>query len=372
MLLMLWWMIPAFCFQDPGVRIAPRTTRLEASRGGLRVLEWIPSQQLLVRSAKFAWREAWKTMMAELAPQSTDGDYVRPAPQVGSSTPSLATGRFALYVGNACPWCHRAVLALALRQASNVEIVELEDDAGRASRGGWVVKSGRDVVFQAADLKTVYDRASKGGYRGRCTAPLLVDASRGIIAASDSADIARALAADDVVGNDVDLRPSELAREVDSVCAFMYENVNDAVYRCGFCTTQDAYERAEATLHDALTSLDDRLSSSRFVCADRVTLADVWLYPTAARFDAVYAPLFRCGRKRLVDYPNLRRWQLDFEKIPGVARTVDVSGAARSYYSSLFPLNPSGIVPALPDPAPVVDNVVHDDDSVFFKLKGGR
>lgn len=336
------------------------------SRRGLRLLEIIPSQQLLVRTAKFAWQEAWKTMMVELAPQSPDGDYVRPSPQVGRRDISLS-GRYELYVGNACPWCHRTLLALNLREVSSVTVTQLDDDAERASRGGWVVQGGRDRLFGEKDLKRIYERATGGTYRGRCTAPLLINAHTKAIAASDSADIARALARDDVPGaNNVNLRPTELADTVDQACDFIYTDVNDAVYRCGFCTSQSAYERAEATLHAALTKLDADLGQSRFVCADKITLADVWLYPTLVRFDAVYAPLFRCGRKRVVDYPHLHRWFLDMARLPQVAGTFDLDSATRSYFTSLFPLNPSAIIPKRPTSASLPTGL--DDPSSLSEL----
>lgn len=319
-------------------------------QGGLRVLEWIPSQQLLVRTTKLAWNEAWKTMMAELAPQSKDGDYVRPAPQRGTKTPRLETGqRYELYVGNACPWCHRATVAAALRQVPEVTVTMLEDDAGRASRGGWIVRDPPDRVFGAVDLKGVYDKATRSAYRGRVTAPLLVDARAKTVVASDSADIVRALCAPGL-GNDVDLRPAHLVPAIDEACDWVYEKVNNGVYQCGFCTTQQAYERAEAALHDGLARADELLKESRFLVADTVTEADVWLYPTVARFDAVYAPLFRCGRKTVrADYPNLARWASDMARLPGIDATFDRAQAARSYYASLFPLNPSGIVPKIPE-----------------------
>ena len=116
----------------------------ESSRGGLRILEWIPSQQLLVGTAKFVVNTLWLIMVSELAPQSKEGDYVRPAPQMGAAAtwpadlPGVA-GRYHVYVGNACPWCHRVSIVLALRQLAGdvISSTRLDDDPQRASRGGW-------------------------------------------------------------------------------------------------------------------------------------------------------------------------------------------------------------------------------------------
>lgn len=114
----------------------------DAPKGGLRLLEWIPSQQLLVGTARFTWNTLWKTMISELAPQSPNGDYVRPAPQTGSGAQwpaglPASTQRYHLYVGNPCPWCHRVSIARALYGQDAFSITRLADDPGRASRGGW-------------------------------------------------------------------------------------------------------------------------------------------------------------------------------------------------------------------------------------------
>jgi len=232
--------------------------------------------------------------------------------------------------------------------------VPLEDDAARASRGGWVLPAGAtDPVFGETDLKRVYDAATGGAYEGRCTAPLLVDVDARAIASNESGDIVRAFLEARDRGNAADLRPPGLAEAVDATCADVYERVNNGVYRCGFATSQAAYDAAERDVHDGLADLDAALRESRWVCGAVVTEADVRLYPTVARFDACYAPLFRCGRRLIrADYPHVERWRADFAALPGVAATVDVAAAARSYYASLFPLNPSGLVPAPPEPAP--------------------
>ncbi|KAJ8601978.1 hypothetical protein CTAYLR_008813 [Chrysophaeum taylorii] len=311
-------------------------------------------------------------MMAELAPQTAEGAYARPAPQVGGGgePPELVgSKRYELYVGNACPWCHRTLLALALRNVSQVHVTTLVDDATRASRGGWVVAKPPDPVFGARDLKQIYDRATGAPYRGRCTAPLLVDATSGDVVARDSADIVAAVAAPGL-GNSVDLRPADLIPAIDEACAWIYADINDGVYKCGFATRQAAYDGAEKALHDALERADARLEDGRFLLGERLTQADVWLYPTISRFDAVYATLFKCGRKTVrANYPNLQRWLEDLSSLPGVQDTFDLRDAAASYFSSLFPLNPSGIVPNVPDllPTPPRTPLLLDDVTSHFK-----
>jgi putative glutathione S-transferase len=337
-------------------------------RGGLRVLEWIPSQKLLVGTARFTWTTLWRIMLSELAPQSPEGDYVRPAPQVGSGTSwpgrlPMVAGRYHVYIGNACPWCHRVSITLRLRGLLHgvIGCTRLADDPERASRGGWYFDATNpDPLCGAKDLKAVYDACTVGGkYEGRCTAPLLVDLETQSIISNESADIIRMLNAFDVLHEDggnlraasatsVDLYPPSLAPLIDETNAWTYEQINNGVYRAGFATKQAAYERAEADVHTGLARVDAVLTNSRFLCGDWVTEADVRLLPTACRFDGVYATFFRCGRKQLrSDYPHVQRWLHQMLELTG-DDLFDLGLARQSYFSNIFPLNPGGIVPVGP------------------------
>jgi len=337
------------------------------SSGGLRLLEWIPSQKLLVGFARFFWTTLWRVMLSELAPQSPEGAYVRPAPQIGSdahwpdSLPMVA-GRYHVYVGNACPWCHRVTSTLALRGLRDaISVSNLADDPERASRGGWCFDdSDPDPLVGASDLKAVYDACTPGDekYTGRCTAPLLVDLQTCSIISNESGDIIRMLNEFDTLddtspaqdGRVVDLYPPELRNEIDETNAWVYETINNGVYRAGFATKQEAYEEAERAVHTSLERVDSLLSKRRFLVGETVTEADVRLLPTAMRFDGVYASFFRCGRKQIrSDYPNLRRWMQDMLRLTGPG-LFDLNKARMSYYRNLFPLNPGGIVPAGPTP----------------------
>jgi len=328
-------------------RLAPRAA--EKSSGGLRLLEWLPSQKALVSTAKFGWRETWRVMMSELAPQSAEGAYVRPAPQTGSgAAPTLqAEGSYVLYVGNACPWCHRTLLARALRGADAlVSVVKMDDDPAKARRGGWsFTRQAPDPVFGASDLKGVYDALE---LTGRCTAPLLVDASSKAFVSNESGDIVRALVQyqGPKATSAADLRPAADAAAIDALNDEIYERINNGVYRAGFATKQKPYEAAVADVYAGLREVEATLADRAFVAGDAVSEADVRLLPTIERFDACYAPLFlRSTRTIRADYPRVEAWRRRMRALPGVADTVDVRDAARSYYSSLFPLNPSGIVP---------------------------
>ncbi|MDC1215219.1 glutathione S-transferase C-terminal domain-containing protein [bacterium] len=270
-----------------------------------------------------------------------------------------------LYVGNACPWCHRVTLTIALRGLqSDIQIGKLTDDAERASRGGWVFETQNpDPVFRGKDLREVYDALSKNskgeGYKGRCTAPLLVDAELKTPVNNESADIclmlnsvnfdgARSKGSDTVDRQAVDLRPAHLLTEIDDLNEYIYKKLNNGTYRAGFATTQAAHNKAAVDVVDALELMNHKLAGNRFLLGDKVTESDVRLFPTIVRFDTVYASLFKCGSRKVSDLPNLRAWMLDFYNLPGVAKTVDVDGYRSSYFGQLFPLNPGGIVPIGP------------------------
>jgi len=251
-------------------------------------------------------------------------------------------------------------LALVLRRVPPgvVTVVHLLDDPGRASRGGWAfdpAKGVSDPVFGAADLREVYDRATgsgDGGYLGRCTAPLLVDRETGRVVCNDSAQIVRMLgcAQEPAPGTtdcrEVELVPADLRDEIEMTNAWTYALLSNAVYRSGFATTQEAFERAVNDVARGLERAERLLEGRRFLCGERVTEADVMLLPCAARFDAVYAFLFlrgSCGLWR--ERPSLQRWLQDCWSLPGVRNTIDVRSCQESYYGTLFPLNPSQIVP---------------------------
>jgi putative glutathione S-transferase len=330
----------------------------DAPRSGMRILS-MPSfvpKNALIFVAKAGWTFAWETMMAELAPQSRDGAYVRPtdtlsAPVVAPAAP----GRYVLYVGPACPWCHRATLTLALRGLGDA--VVLSQLRGNPDSGGWeFTPAGSDpVVPGAATLRDTY-AALAPGYTGRRTAPLLVDSQDKVIVSNESATICRLLndAFAPPLGASaaaVELRPAGLAAEVDALNASLQDAVNDGVYKCGFATTQRAYTAARARLRDALATLDASLATRRFLLGAAVTEPDVRLFATIVRLDAVYSGLFKCALHTAHDFPHIHAWLQDVYLLPGVAATVDVDVYRSQYYGSLFPLNPGGVIPAGPTAA---------------------
>jgi putative glutathione S-transferase len=180
--------------------------------------------------------------------------------------------------------------------------------------------------------------------------PVLWDKQRNTIVNNESSEIIRmfntVFAA--LTDDRTDYYPERLRSEIDAVNELVYECVNNGVYRCGFATTQAAYERAFARLFDALATIEERLSRQRYLAGDVITEADWRIFTTLIRFDAVYYGHFKCNLRRIDDYPNLSNYLRELYQVPGVAETVDIAHYKRHYYMSHESINPTRIVPVGP------------------------
>ena len=183
------------------------------------------------------------------------------------------------------------------------------------------------------------------------TVPVLWDRKRGRIVNNESSEIIRMLDSEfDAFAKHPDLHflPDELRAEIDELNAFVYENVNDGVYRTGFARTQGAYERSFGRLFDALDELDARLETRRYLMGGTITEADWRLFTTLLRFDPVYVGHFKCNLRRVIDYPQLSGYLRELYQYPGIAETVDMDHIKRHYYRTHPTLNPLRIVPVGP------------------------
>jgi putative glutathione S-transferase len=147
-----------------------------------------------------------------------------------------------------------------------------------------------------------------------------------------------------VAGNDADFYPAPLRAEIDRINDFVYANVNNGVYRCGFAKSQESYDAAYESLFAALDELEARLGRQRYLVGQQITEADWRLFPTLLRFDLAYFSLFKCNRQRLADFPNLSNYMRELYHVPGVAATVRPRYYVIGYWS-LRKLNPTGIIP---------------------------
>jgi putative glutathione S-transferase len=205
-------------------------------------------------------------------------------------------------------------------------------------------------LHNASYLREIY-LAADPHYTGRVSVPVLWDKKKGTIVSNESADIIRMFngAFDSLGAAPGNYRPDDLADEIDRLNARIYDTVNDGVYKAGFATTQQAYEAAVAPLFETLDWLEDRLSRQRYLCGDRLTEADIRLFTTLVRFDAVYVGHFKCNRRRIADYPNLWGFTRDIYQTPGIVETVHFDHIKGHYYQSHLMINPTGIVPVGPD-----------------------
>ena len=190
-------------------------------------------------------------------------------------------------------------------------------------------------------------------YSGRVTVPVLWDKETNTIVSNESPEIIRMFnsAFDEVGAKSGDYYPEALRSEIDELNERIYEPVNNGVYKCGFATSQEAYEEAIVPLFDTLDWLDNRLAKQRYLTGNTITEADWRLFTTLVRFDPVYVGHFKCNLRRIADYPNLSGYVRDLYQQPGIAETVNMEHIKNHYYASHESVNPSRIVPK----GPVID-----------------
>jgi len=274
----------------------------------------------------------------------------RPGP-TGSDGFSAAPGRYHLYVSLACPWAHRTLIMRALKGLE--AIIPVSVTHWLMAEQGWTFSPAEGVIpdplFNSRYLHEIYTRADTH-HSGRVTVPVLWDQHTQTIVNNESSEIIRMFnSAFDAVGaRPGDYYPAALRAEIDALNARIYETVNNGVYKAGFATTQAAYEDAVTPLFATLDWLEERLAQSRFLCDDTLTEADIRLFTTLVRFDAVYHGHFKCNIRRLSDYRNLWAYTRDVYQVPGVSATVNLGHIKRHYYQSHRRINPTGIVPAGP------------------------
>lgn len=263
-------------------------------------------------------------------------------------------GRYHLYVSLACPWAHRTLIVRALKgleHAIGVDVVHpLLTDSGWSFDTGFAGATG-DTLGGRSHLRQLYQAAAPG-YTGIVTVPVLWDKVLGTIVNNESSEIIRLFDREfQAIATHPErvLCPPALQASIDDTNAWVYGAINNGVYRCGFARSQAAYDRAVTELFEALDRAEALLSRQAYLCGDELTEADVRLFPTLIRFDAVYHTHFKCNRRLVAQYPALLRYMARIYHQPGVAATVDMDHIRHHYYASHRHLNPSGIVPRGPD-----------------------
>jgi glutathionyl-hydroquinone reductase len=266
----------------------------------------------------------------------------------GSSGFAAEPGRYHLYMSWACPWAHRSAIVrelLGLQEVISLSAVDpVRDGRGWAFRAGGGF--GPDPVNGFALLREAYE-ATEPGYDGHISVPVLWDRKTGRIVSNNFPDITIDLDTQFSAWASprYDLYPERLRAEIDEINALVYATVNNGVYRSGFATTQDSYHEAVTTLFGTLDQLESRLAGRRYLTGGSLTEADVRLWVTLARFDAVYYSHFKCNLRRLSDYPNLWAYARDLYALPAFRGTTRFDQIKRHYYTTHPHLNPSRIVP---------------------------
>ena len=290
---------------------------------------------------------------------SRQGEFVRQANRFtdritadGSSGWKAEPGRYRLVVSLACPWAHRAIIVrrlLGLEDAISLAVVDpIRDEKG------WrftLDEGGRDPVLGIEYLSEAY-LATDPSFAGRFTVPSIVDTESGRVVTNDYPRITLDLSTEWRAFHQPDapdLYPEALRAEIDEVIEPIFRNVNNGVYRCGFASSQEAYDDAFDALFAELDRLSARLADRRFLLGDTITEADVRLFTTLVRFDAVYHGHFKCNRNKLTELPVLWAYARDLYQTPGFGDTVDFDHIKRHYYATHEAINPTRIVPRGPD-----------------------
>jgi putative glutathione S-transferase len=276
----------------------------------------------------------------------------------GSTGFPAEAGRYHLYVCKACPWAHRAIIVRRLKGLEHAIGMTVVDPI-RDERG-WRFNTGEptDPANGEPDPINGWSYLSEGylatdpTFEGRVTVPTLWDTQSGRVVNNESSEVIRMLNSEFNAfarHPELDLYPEDLRGEIDSVNEWIYASVNNGVYRCGFATTQTAYDDAFDALFTSLDRIEQLLDERRYLAGDRITEADWRLFTTLVRFDAVYVGHFKCNLHRIVDYPNTWAYARELYQHPGVAETVDFDHIKRHYYVTHDQINPTGIVPKGPD-----------------------
>jgi putative glutathione S-transferase len=304
------------------------------------------------------WQDQWYDT------KSSGGRFERKAPSFrnwitadGSAGSSGVGGfkaeanRYHLYVSLACPWAHRTVIYRKLKGLE--EMISISVVNAYMGAEGWTFSPGEgviaDPIFNATNVHEIYT-AAQADYTGRVTVPILWDKKTNTIVSNESPEIIRMFnsAFDEVGALPGDFSPPELLAEIDELNNFIYPTINNGVYRAGFATTQEAYDEAVVEVFDALDTIEERLTTRRYLTGHHITEADWRLFTTLVRFDAVYVGHFKCNLRRIVDYPNIWGYLRDLYQVPGIADTVAMDYIKAHYYGSHETINPTRVIPMGP------------------------
>eukprot|EP00467_Chlorarachnion_reptans_P015497 CAMPEP_0114504250 /NCGR_PEP_ID=MMETSP0109-20121206/10105_1 /TAXON_ID=29199 /ORGANISM="Chlorarachnion reptans, Strain CCCM449" /LENGTH=395 /DNA_ID=CAMNT_0001682381 /DNA_START=56 /DNA_END=1243 /DNA_ORIENTATION=+ len=297
-----------------------------------------------------------------------------------------ARDRYHLYVSHACPWANRAAATMRLKKLQDVIGLSVVHPTwqktcpGQDDHAGWIFKDPSDPpltplagvgsipcdgcipdsVNGAKTIRELYELAAQNDLKAgrgdgnpghKYSVPILWDKVEGTIVNNESEELLRMLNSEftDFIEGDVpDVCPSGLVEEIEEVNSWVYDNINNGVYKCGFAKSQEAYDEAVEALYKHLDKAEEILSKQRFLCGEQLTEADIRLFMTLVRFDEVYVVYFKCNKKSIADYPNLRNYCRDLYQTPGIGESINMDHIKRHYYTSHPTLNSYAVVPTGP------------------------
>lgn len=297
------------------------------------------------------WHDEWYNT------EDNDGKFIREDAQFrdwiskdGKFQPEA--GRYHLYVCLACPWASRCLMMRKLKGLE--EIISLSVVNPVMLEHGWTFEDGpgviADPIIDADYMHEIYTHVDPT-YSGRVTVPVLYDKKTDTIVNNESSDIIRMMntAFDEIGATPGDYYPADLRDEINDINDYVYDHVNNGVYKAGFATEQQVYEKEAQHVDDALAKLNDRLENQDYLVGDQLTEADIRLFTTLIRFEHVYFGHFKCNLHHLTEYPHLWEYTKRIYNYGNLADTVDFEHIQTHYYKSHTMINPNQIIPAGPN-----------------------
>ena len=308
---------------------------------------------IFVKAARGIWSFEWKILMNGLAPSDSNGNYERPIniqKQIQIPIKEDLKNREpnqmpVLIIGKSCPWAHRTWIIheiKGLKKSLSLHIAQVDKKGGR-----WRLDP---PVKGCKTLAELYQKC--GNHQSqRATVPMLFDPgekpqSKLRLINNESAELVEILSNWPIYDSNIDLNPSEYKKQIINWQNLIQENINNGVYKCGFARNQKAYEEASRNLFSALKIIEEHLQSNGpWLCGENLSIADIRLFPTLIRWEAIYDPLFKCCAKPIKSFPNIIQWRKKFFNLHNIKNTCDVEAWRKDYFGALFPLNPSNIIP---------------------------
>ncbi len=308
---------------------------------------------LFVKAARQIWGFEWKILMNGLAPSDSKGNYKRPInlqkqiqipskEDLGNRASDQMPG---LIIGKSCPWAHRAWMVYeikGLKNSINLHIAQVDNAGGR-----WILDP---PIKGCSTLQELYRKCGTHQSK-RATVPMLFDPgnkpeSKSRLINNESAELVEILNNWPIYDQEIELSPSKYKKQIINWQNIIQENINNGVYKCGFARNQKAYEKASKNLFSALNIIEENLQSNGpFLCGENLSIADIKLFPTLIRWEAIYHPLFKCSNKPMTSFPHIIEWRKKIFHMYTIKETCDIETWRKDYFGALFPINPSGIIP---------------------------